>query len=45
MLILESENGIGSGDIGSIEYSDSEELSGLVYGRGKWLIKKGNFIY
>ena len=35
VLTLESENGTGSGDIGSTEHSDSEESSGSAYGRGK----------
>lgn len=40
VIILESDYGIESVDIGSIEYSDSEELSGLVYVKGKRLIRK-----
>ena len=42
VLTLESDNGTGSGDIGSTEHSDSEESSGSAHGRGKRPPKKGN---
>ena len=40
VLTLESDNGTGSGDIGSTEHSDGEESSGSAHGRGKRPTKK-----